>query len=385
MSTEGPEEVEVPRSNQRVTVAGAGAVTSGGDGPRGILSFNGSCLEVGLGGDLRLCRRRLFDRRGHVHSRSFTARRLEVYQLEVDVKEAVVTSAIDDLIQQKGLSGVIDYQPLRQSASPRRLSQLIRLQYFLETGGDWTGNVALIHLAKNHKQHKRIQQLPIQLDEGDVEQVGLRETFESRGQCLGQWSLIGRRCGLGCGPEGIHLSGLVASEDNSPASAGAQRIAALMAQPSRVWDSCCCDFTDWSGRAKRLVILCGDKAGDPFSADIEMCLHPGGRARIALHSTEEPRGDGVGVAGSPQTVALARTKMGSDAWLIRGVSEATSTGVSKGGVGANEGSSSHSRSPRQPRVKPHLQQTLVVVVMMMLLLVAIMALARRTIMDTSVR
>jgi len=109
--------------------------------------------------------------------------------------ETAVTAAIDGLIndEHKRLTDIIDYQPLRQSASRRRVSRLIRLRYVLEMGGDWSGSVPLLRLAKNCK---RIQQLPLQLNEGDVGRAGSRADIDSRPASMRQYGLIGHRLGL---------------------------------------------------------------------------------------------------------------------------------------------------------------------------------------------
>ncbi|CEM01874.1 unnamed protein product [Vitrella brassicaformis CCMP3155] len=358
-STKGLEEVEVPQGEQRVTVAGAGG---------GRLYIGGGCLVLGMGGDLRRCRLRL---KGG-DEREFTAQRLEVYQLEVAVDKAAVTSAIDGLIEQKGLLGVIDYQPLRQSASPR---QLIRLQYFLENGGDWAASAALLRLAKRYRW---IQQLPMQLNEGDVERAGSRATFERRAASLRQWSLVGHRLGrdmaltrtdgggemLGREAVVVRASGskdppcsfagdayqsfsdivlsrlartaerrsrMSASRVYPAPSAAHDRIATLIAQPLPLWGSHKVVDTDpHTGDKWRWVLLCGDKAGDAFAAHVWIRLSRP-PSTIALYSTEKPRGDGRGAAGNPLAVALAATRMGSDSWLIPAVQKAIATGGGDGG------------------------------------------------------
>ncbi|CEM28284.1 unnamed protein product [Vitrella brassicaformis CCMP3155] len=104
--------------------------------------------------------------------------------------ETAVTSAIDGLIRNKGLENIIGYQTLRQSTSRRRVFRLIRLRYVLEVGGDWSGSVALLRLAKNLK---RIQQLPLQLGEGDVRRAGTKEDIDSRLASMRQYGLFGNR------------------------------------------------------------------------------------------------------------------------------------------------------------------------------------------------
>jgi len=293
----------------------------------------------------------------------FIARRLEVYQLDVVVDKAALTSAIDDLIHQKGLTGVIAYEPLR-SSSPR---QLIRLREALANGGDWAGSVRLICLAM---RCGRLESLPIQLDWRDVLSLDL----ESQAASMRQYSLFSRRLGRameltswpnywlgnhklvlyygvgdsasaadpGCSrtcqhhdPDNDqHLSGtfrsVVAAEmigqgshcvarvEYPSCSAAASRIRQLVTQWTPPWG--CTMFN--RGTTSRCVIISGENASDAFAAHIYMStgIWPG--AHIHLWSTEEPQGDGKGVTGSPRAAGAAWQRMGSDAWLIPTLNEA---------------------------------------------------------------
>ncbi|CEM13509.1 unnamed protein product [Vitrella brassicaformis CCMP3155] len=364
------QEVEVPVADQNVSVAAAALDRR--------LSIAGGRLVLGVRGDVRRGRHRL----DSGSSRPFTARRLEVYQLAVDVDEAAVRSAIDGLIERKGLAGVIDYRPAHEPISPR---QLMRLQYVLDLGGDWAGSVALIHLAV-HYGH--VQQLPIQLDESDVKRVCNNAVFASRAaRQYGLFIHAARRdAGMAScsplpdqgpvmwarylSPQGTEwmdsgtctMTGRTGGFDDASCTRGT------------VWESQCChifasinvayipatlsavyipatlsavwSFLGWPSRgrifhtvidrnhglASRWVILCGDKAGDPFAAHIKMAKYDDGSAGISLWSTEC-------VGGSPWAAVLARSRMAGDKWLIPEFNEGTFIGTDVGGDDDDGGAS----------------------------------------------
>ncbi|CEL99676.1 unnamed protein product [Vitrella brassicaformis CCMP3155] len=323
--------------------------------------------------------------------------------------ETAVTSVIDDLIERKGLTGVIDYQPLRQSTSRRRVFRLIRLRHVLELGGDWAGSVPLLRLAKNCR---RIQQLPLQLDEGDVGCAGSQADIDSRAASMRQYGLFGHLLGWGLRrvegvewlggtrvrvytqepadhrntfwsvPEDyrdtfdpndpacdflglahrsfrelvakcflVRLQGLrcVAGAEHYPSSAASLRIDVLIGQPTPVWSGRTLDCTDLRRFTRRRVVVCGDKPDDAFAAYIWMHQNEGGgKTYIELFSNEEPQGGGRGVAGRPQAALLARTLMGGDAWLIPQLNEAIATGGGGGGGEDGGRSADEQHPPTQP-------------------------------------
>ncbi|CEM09049.1 unnamed protein product [Vitrella brassicaformis CCMP3155] len=325
--------------------------------------------------------------------------------------ETAVTSAIDGLIKSKRLESIIDYQPLRQSASRRRVFRLIRLRYVIEVGGDWSGSVALLRLAKNLK---RIQQLPLQLGEGDVRRAGTKEDIDSRLASMRQYGLFGNRLDgdlgltrgaagevvwggrtwvvcrerLGGIPVRVHTPETVPAEyrdtfdpsdppcrciyheyrsfreivmtrmlhggpwesvtvaRHPPSSAASSRIGELTAQRpgTPLWGGRTIGSTDSAACENphrcRFVLLRGDGPDDAFAVYVRMSKHYRGEISIGLYSTEDPHDDG-GVGGNPQAAALARARMGSDAWLIPQLNQAIPTG---GSDGVGDESGSHSAS-----------------------------------------
>ena len=116
--------------------------------------------------------------------------------------EADLVADSDSIIQRDGLTGVIGYTPLRQSSHGSRLVRrlrLIRLKYVMATGGDWQGSVSVLRLAKSCG---RVQQLPIELTNDDLQHVGSKAVIDSRPPSIRQYTLFSHRLGYG---EGMQL------------------------------------------------------------------------------------------------------------------------------------------------------------------------------------
>mmetsp|Transcript_16880 Transcript_16880/g.40509 ORF Transcript_16880/g.40509 Transcript_16880/m.40509 type:complete len:349 (-) Transcript_16880:17-1063(-) len=109
--------------------------------------------------------------------------------------EAGVAADIDSIIRHDGLTGVIGYRQVRQSTGVRRLVRrlrLIRLHYLMVAGGDWRGSVPLLRLAKSCG---RVQSLPIDLTNDDLQEVGSKAIIDSRPEAIRQYSLFSHRLG----------------------------------------------------------------------------------------------------------------------------------------------------------------------------------------------
>ncbi|CEM20285.1 unnamed protein product, partial [Vitrella brassicaformis CCMP3155] len=103
---------------------------------------------------------------------------------------SAAVSAIDSIIETNGLTCVIGYTPLRRSTGVRRPFRLIRLDYLMVTGGDWTGSVPVLRFAKSCG---RVQSLPIDLTNGDLQEVGSKAIIDSRPEAIRQYSLYSHR------------------------------------------------------------------------------------------------------------------------------------------------------------------------------------------------
>ncbi|CEM09862.1 unnamed protein product [Vitrella brassicaformis CCMP3155] len=300
--------------------------------------------------------------------------------------EAGVAADIDSIIRHDGLTGVIGYRQVRQSTGVRRLVRrlrLIRLHYLMVAGGDWRGSVPLLRLAKSCG---RVKQLPIELTKNDLQHVGSKAVIDSRPPSMRQYALFSHRLSqrmrltrdAGGGDEmggdevtvytdqtvparyrdrfdpddpvceygGVVYDGfrgmiiksmafgssrLVSNRfyNGRPPSAECHRINVLLDQQPPLWD--CRTIGYHLHTPRRFVILCGDEEGDDFLAFIEMTkytghMYPDGAADMYLYTTEAPQ-SGVGAAGSPLTVSIARNKMGDDIRALPDVDEASNTAV----------------------------------------------------------
>ncbi|CEM24062.1 unnamed protein product [Vitrella brassicaformis CCMP3155] len=259
---------------------------------------------------------------------------------------SAAVSAIDSIIEKNGLTGAIGCRPLRRHLQRQpgramdvcRPFRLIRLHYLMVTGGHWRGNVPLLRLAKSCG---KIQQLPIELTNDDLQHVGSKAVIDSRPEAIRQYSLYAHRLGHNmrltrradgleemdgyevtvhtrrtvpdeyrnrfdatnpprCFDYGsfrglvIKRMALLSSRQVSyqswrPSPAKCRRISDLVAQPPPLWDGCrTIDYTIF-GDPRRLVILHGEEEGDEFAACIEMIKYPSGSADISLYTTEAPR------------------------------------------------------------------------------------------------
>mmetsp|Transcript_23057 Transcript_23057/g.65999 ORF Transcript_23057/g.65999 Transcript_23057/m.65999 type:complete len:554 (+) Transcript_23057:143-1804(+) len=106
---------------------------------------------------------------------------------------ATLVPEIRGLLARRGLSDVLAFGPVSQSAGVLQPFRLVRLAYVFGAGGDWTGSGGLIRLAKHHK---RVESLPIELTADDVDMVGRKALFD-RPSAIRQWSLFGHRLGRG--------------------------------------------------------------------------------------------------------------------------------------------------------------------------------------------
>ena len=106
------------------------------------------------------------------------------------------------------------------------------------------------------------------------------------------------------------------------------RIHGLVDQQPALWDGCrTIDYYTNYGASRRLVILCGDREGDDFMAYIEMAKWADGEALICLYTSEERQPGCSGPPASPQTVAIARNKMGDAIKALPDINEAINTGT----------------------------------------------------------
>ncbi|CEM20291.1 unnamed protein product [Vitrella brassicaformis CCMP3155] len=293
---------------------------------------------------------------------------------------SAAVSAIDSIIETNGLTCVIGYTPLRRSTGVRRPFRLIRLDYLMVTGGDWTGSVPVLRFAKSCG---RVQSLPIDLTNDDLQEVGSKAIIDSRPEAIRQYALFSHRLGdrmrlrremMGEYVVTVHTRQTVPAEyrdrfdaadppcryngddfgsftglvilwlavlssrevsyrSYSRYSAGYRRIGGLIDQQSPLWGGCRTVY----GFSGRLVILCGDREGDDFAACIRMFKYSGGSARIimtewhdvwasiSLHTTEAPQGCGSGPAAFQRAVAIARNKLGDAITLLPKVNEAITT------------------------------------------------------------
>ncbi|CEM28314.1 unnamed protein product [Vitrella brassicaformis CCMP3155] len=282
---------------------------------------------------------------------------------------AALIQQIDSIIERDGLSGVIGYSPLRQSTGVSRSFRLIRLHHVMVTRGDWRGNVPVLRIAKSCG---RVQQLPIELTDDDLQQVGSKAVIDSRPPSIHQYALYSHRLdrmtgltrdangreilGIGevvvytqqtvpaeyadrfdaadppcrhCGAEygsfrgliirslGEWLSRLVSYEFWTPPSDEYRSIGGLMAEQPPLWGGRTIDHSTIGDPYRlRLVILCGDEEGDDFMAYIRMYVHGNGSASIDLWTTEAPREGGSGPAAFPRAVDIAHNKMDGPALAL---------------------------------------------------------------------
>ncbi|CEL94397.1 unnamed protein product [Vitrella brassicaformis CCMP3155] len=113
---------------------------------------------------------------------------------------AFLIPQIDSIIERGGLKGLISYTQIRRHLQRqpgrcmdvRRPFRLIQLHYLMVTGGDWRGNMPLLRLAKSCG---RVQQLPIELAEDDLQHVGSKAVIDSRPEAIRQYSLFSHRLG----------------------------------------------------------------------------------------------------------------------------------------------------------------------------------------------
>jgi len=121
-------------------------------------------------------------------ARSEATKHAVIAQLN-DTNEHVVVEEvnkyIDGLLVAKGLQGIITISPQLTS-----VDSLLRLAYFLDKSGDWTGWEPLVRVAVH--QGRGEGRLPIELGSADVEAVGSRAVFDGRCEALRQLSLIAR-------------------------------------------------------------------------------------------------------------------------------------------------------------------------------------------------
>ena len=133
-----------------------------------------------------------------------------------------------------------------------------------------------------------------------------------------------RRVGCASRP----LSSVRARAPRRLSSAASSRIGELTAQGpgTPLWGGRTISSTREWGFKCRFVLWRGDGPDDGFAVYVRMSKFLEREASIGLYSTERPQGDDGGVAGSPQAAALARTRMGSDSWLIPDLKQAISKG-----------------------------------------------------------
>ncbi|CEM08987.1 unnamed protein product [Vitrella brassicaformis CCMP3155] len=289
--------------------------------------------------------------------------------------EAALVGDIDSLIEKNGLTGVIGYAPLRRSVGARHLVRrlrLIRLHYLMATGGDWRGSEPVLRLARSCG---RLQQLPIELTGGDLQQAGSKTVYLRRPEAIRQYGLYGHRLGddmqltlAADGREilggwyavGVHtrwtvparyaagfdpkdppcicdgdeygtFRGLVVKRTCFGSSrrvrdevwgrrtAEYRRICALIAQQPPLWGCRIIDYTSRFGSPYRFVILCGDKDGDEFTSTITVAKWGRQPAYIALQTSEEPQSGSDLASSVPRAVDIAHDKLGGAITLLPGL------------------------------------------------------------------